>query len=245
VLLGVLILLAGCRSAEKNQDSEVHEKPVFENASIAPGPCPTATGGRDAIWCGEPRHNRALERFHTRDFGATISLCTRALEEMRGKKARGKKDASEEVRLLTLRGLARAAVHDRERANDDFTLALEVDPENVEALFARGTERLVAGDSAGAIADLSAVIRFSPECWPAFVNRGNAHAAGNDLQRALVDHAAAIELAPKRAQTWRNRGLVRMELGDREGAAEDFQRALELEPGDKKTRTRLNRLKTS
>ncbi|WAL60393.1 tetratricopeptide repeat protein [Thermocoleostomius sinensis] len=127
------------------------------------------------------------------------------------------------------RGLERAASGDYAGAIDQFTQAIELDPDFAPAYGSRGLVRAASGDMEGAILDYSRAIELDPNDAIAYGGRGVAHAETGEYEAALEDLSRSIELDPTFALTYYNRGIARTEVDDHEGAVADFTRTLELE----------------
>jgi tetratricopeptide (TPR) repeat protein len=67
------------------------------------------------------------------------------------------------VRSYINRGNALGRKGDHERAIEDYSAALEIDPQNAQAFYLRSLARKGKGDAAGAAADLASAKRIDPE----------------------------------------------------------------------------------
>src|ERR1700693_1912285 len=95
------------------------------------------------------------------------------------------------------RGVAYATAHDVDRAFDDYSEAIRLDPKNTTAYTGRGGLYLRKGDVDHAIADYNEVIQIDPGLAFGFYNRGNAYAVMSDFDRAISDLDEAIRLDPR------------------------------------------------
>jgi tetratricopeptide (TPR) repeat protein len=111
-----------------------------------------------------------------------------------------------------------------EAAIDDYTAALDADPENRDALFNRGLARARLGDRYGSTADLEHAAdlgRGNP-----FLVRGNTYAEAGADEYAREDFTRAIDRSDT-ARAYFNRGNVNRRLGDEDAAVADYEAALD------------------
>jgi tetratricopeptide (TPR) repeat protein len=126
----------------------------------------------------------------------------------------------------------RGRVRDYAGAIEDFSRAIELNPNSAEAYDSRGIAKEGLGDCAGAIEDFSRAIDLNPKYVDAYYNRGFVLRELGAYNSAIEDFSSAIELNPNSAEAYNRRGVAKAERGDREGAIEDYSRALELNPKD-------------
>jgi tetratricopeptide (TPR) repeat protein len=119
-----------------------------------------------------------------------------------------------------------------DRALQDSTSAIRIDPSQPEFFDNRGLDLAANGDYAGAIADYDEAIKIHPES-KFLTNRGDAYQARKDYDRAIVDYDAALKLDPKFQRAWNNRGAAWRRKGDRARALQDYAEAVRLDPSDK------------
>ncbi len=117
-----------------------------------------------------------------------------------------------------------------QRALEEFTRALELDPNLDEAHQNRGAIYQRRGQLDLAIADFTRAIEINPAYSNAYNNRGNAHQARGDYRTAIADYTRAIEIRPDFIMAYNNRGLARLRLGMPELAIWNFCRAIDLSP---------------
>lgn len=130
-------------------------------------------------------------------------------------------------------GLTKSRQGDFRGAIDDYTAALQINPNFSLAYNNRGNARSRLKDYQGAINDFTQAIQINRN-WgnlgiaSAYNNRGNAYAALGELQRGIVDYNQAIRLDSNNANAYYNRGLAYREQGRKRLALQDFQKAAEL-----------------
>jgi tetratricopeptide (TPR) repeat protein len=150
-------------------------------------------------------------------------------------------------------------------AIEDFTAAIEMDPNSADGFFLRGRTHYdyavtLAVELTGqppeavpflpdevteqmelAIADYTYAIELDPEYAKAYNNRGNARATLGDLELALEDYDRALELDSSLTLTYFNRGALYYGLRNYEAAISDMEEYLELVP-DAEDRGRVEEL---
>ncbi len=176
------------------------------------------------------------------------------------------------------RGMSKDSLKDRRGAIEDFTKAIELNPNYSEAYFNRGLSKAsLAGrfkfstngngtyydialektnleDRRGAIEDFTKAIELNPNYSEAYFNRGLSKASLANRKRlnsngtedtsydsafekaklegyrgAIEDYTKAIELNPNYSKAYRERGWSKNELKDKKGARLDWAKAKELE----------------
>lgn len=103
------------------------------------------------------------------------------------------------------------------------TLALEVEPGNVEVLCNRGVASRMLLRLDEALADYDRALALAPSSVIAHNNRGVALAALNRHREALEAFDAALRLQPHYAQARYGRGISRLMLGDLIGGWADYE----------------------
>jgi tetratricopeptide (TPR) repeat protein len=121
---------------------------------------------------------------------------------------------------------------DYKGAIDDWTQAININPNYAGAYNNRGITRSELGDNQSAIDDFTQAININPNCADAYCNRGNAHSELGDNQSAIDDFTQAININPNCADAYCNRGNAHSELGDKQGAIDDYTQATKIHPND-------------
>lgn len=148
-------------------------------------------------------------------------------------------------KVLFKRGLARMEQRNFSLAEIDFSMTIQLNPENEVAYYNRGFCRLRLGLYADAIEDFSKAIEFDNHNYEAFYNRGNAlrfiaddvkaaenlEAARRVYSQALEDMSYAISHNRKDPRYWRGRARVKMGLDDFRGAIRDLDVSVRLSNG--------------
>ena len=119
---------------------------------------------------------------------------------------------------------------DLDRAVNDLTTTLRLDPQRKDVYRMRALVQAALGDWTSLRDDCSAALQFLPPTAEIYSLRGTASYRLEDFEGAMADFAAAIKLAPGRPESYYNRGLARQQAGRRREALADFQHALALNP---------------
>jgi tetratricopeptide (TPR) repeat protein len=119
---------------------------------------------------------------------------------------------------------------DYKGAIDDWTQAININPNYAGAYNNRGITRSELGDNQSAIDDFTQAININPNCADAYCNRGNAHSELGDNQSAIDDFTQAININPNCADAYCNRGNAHSELGDNQSAIDDYTQAININP---------------
>jgi Tfp pilus assembly protein PilF len=137
------------------------------------------------------------------------------------------------------RGLALVRAGDEAGAIDDFTRAIERDPESAEAHRWRGHCFNFIGDYDAALADYDRAIELDPDYAWSHYARGMANHNLGRFDAALAGYTRAIELDAGFVKAWNWRGFTRQLTGDYRGAASDLEHSLDIADDDVWTLTVL------
>ena len=121
-----------------------------------------------------------------------------------------------------------AAVY--ERAIEDFTRALSLDPDNGRLHTERGRVYADIGYSEKAVADYNQAIHLNPNDANAYGNRGIVYAINGNYDQAIADYDKAISLSPNSWEIYNSRGTTYVHKGDYEKAIADYTKAIQLNP---------------
>ncbi len=129
------------------------------------------------------------------------------------------------------RGSARYfARQDLEKAVNDLTTTLRLDPQRHEVYRVRALARAALGDWTSLRDDCSAALRSLAPTAELYNLRGTACYRLEDYEGAMADFEAAVKLEPGRSESHYNRGLARQQAGRSSEALADFEQALRLNP---------------
>jgi tetratricopeptide (TPR) repeat protein len=133
--------------------------------------------------------------------------------------------------VLTSRGVAYDMIGQTDRAIDDFTAAIRLNPDHSDRYIHRGLAWAKKREFNRAIADFSVAIQRDPGgAFLALNDRGNAYEAVGEYDRAIEDYERAIQLDPSYAPAYYNRAGVYYAKLDFDRAIEDYSEAIELRP---------------
>ncbi len=134
-----------------------------------------------------------------------------------------------------VRAVTKALEKDYQGAIEDYTKAIELNPDLVEAYIKRGATRYKMGDARGALTDCNQALRINPNLSEAYYYQGRARYRLGYTQAAIEAYTQAIAREPDCAQAYYHRGLANNDLKEFVNAAEDLQKAAELfdEQGDR------------
>jgi len=134
-----------------------------------------------------------------------------------------------------VRAVEKALDKDYQGAVEDYTQAIDLNPEFVEAYIKRGATRYKLGDAREALKDCNQALRINPDLAPAYYYQGRARYRLGYTQAAIEAYTQAIRLEPDQAQAYYHRGLANNDLKEVALAVADLQKATELfsEQGDR------------
>jgi len=135
------------------------------------------------------------------------------------------------------RGNAYSELKQYEEAIEDYSKAIELNPNDAEAYNNRGTAYDELQHQEEAIGDYSKAIELDPNDAEAYNNRGNAYGELQHQEEAIGDYNKAIELNPNLAVAYLNRGVTQLQTNeDLDKAIDDFKHARDLFEGNGKER---------
>lgn len=132
------------------------------------------------------------------------------------------------AQALYARATQKAAERDYEGAIQDYTSAIEYDPDFVDAYLKRCQIRFVQGDDKNVLADCREILKLDDTVAQAYYYQGRARFQLGSAPSAIASYSQAIALDANYAQAWLHRGRARLELQDKKLAREDLTHAAEL-----------------
>jgi len=133
---------------------------------------------------------------------------------------------------FTIIGLSEERNGECEKALDEYSQALRIDPKSKLAHEFRGRILRDAGKTDDAFNDFSEAIRLDPNNHGAFVGRGLIDLSRKDFDQAIEDFSEAVRTDPDSASSYANRGLAYAYKRDFEQALINYDAALRLDPSD-------------
>lgn len=166
-----------------------------------------------------------LARYEAGDYTGAINIFTDAINE---------KSVPEEMIepavIYFYRGNSYANIGDFNSTLNDYTQAIEIDPNLAEAYNNRGITYKNKGDADSAMKDYNKAIKTDPNHAGTYNNRGNIYYYRDDFDSAIKDYNKAIELEHDFAYAYSNRGNLYKKKGDYKSAINDFNQAINIDP---------------
>jgi len=131
---------------------------------------------------------------------------------------------------LMNRGLAYADLGQWEKAIDDYSRVLEIDPTYVETYDNRGVAYCNLNQWEKAIDDFSKAIKIDSNFLRAYYNRGIAYGKIGPMDKSIADYSRLIEIYPKSDKAYANRGVDYFKLGQLDKAIVDYSMAILINP---------------
>ncbi len=133
---------------------------------------------------------------------------------------------------FVLRGVLRQDKGDLEGAIDDFSRAIDLDPDHAASWNNRGNARIERGDLAGAADDFTRAIELDPGDPSARNNLGLVLFRLGRHEEAEARFTEAIDLDGVDPIYFTNRAALRQTRGDLAGALADCEAAIAADPGN-------------
>ncbi|XP_060031436.1 tetratricopeptide repeat protein 6 isoform X2 [Erinaceus europaeus] len=118
-----------------------------------------------------------------------------------------------------------------QKAWNQFTIAIEIDPKNYLAYEGRAVVCLQMGDFFAAVQDINTAIKINTTA-EFLTNRGVIHEFMGQQQNAMKDYQAAISLDPTYSLAYFNAGNIYFHHRQFSQAIDYFSKALQFEPGN-------------
>jgi tetratricopeptide (TPR) repeat protein len=115
-----------------------------------------------------------------------------------------------------------------EKAIDELSQAIAIEPQNFEAYFWRGRAFMRRGQFEEAIGDFKKVLDLNPDYSPAYDNLGWLFFRRNEYDQSLAYLNQSIALKPENAWAHEMRSRVYFKKGDLKSALENAQTACKL-----------------
>ncbi|MEW5964808.1 MAG: tetratricopeptide repeat protein [Pseudomonadota bacterium] len=135
-----------------------------------------------------------------------------------------------DARALVKRGQAYFEALEFDKAIEDYTKAIALDPWLDEAYFGRGLALGRRGSIDEGIADLTLYLERNPQSSLGYTKRGVRYIWKGEFASAEQDLARAIELDPGNAEAHDDLGVVLARRGQHEAAIRHFETTIRLDP---------------
>jgi tetratricopeptide (TPR) repeat protein len=96
-----------------------------------------------------------------------------------------------------LEGVSNLNLNKPEKAYEDFSRAIDIDPTRADAYVGRANTLSTLGRYEEALPDYDRAIEIDPELANAYANRGSALSATGQYKKAIADYEKALELNPE------------------------------------------------
>ncbi len=135
------------------------------------------------------------------------------------------------VRAYNKRGNAYEALKKDDLAIEDYSRAIDINPDDADAYFYRGFTYRLKRDYEKAIKDYNKAIKLKPDHAAAHLHRADAYrVTGRDSELVIKDYSTAIELNPHYTHAYRHRAQVYRVKGKIDLAIKDYTKLIELDP---------------
>ena len=134
------------------------------------------------------------------------------------------------VDLLRSRGIAYHDLGEYERAESDYSRAIELYPKDSYSLYNRALVRRRLGNLPGAVEDYDGSLRLRPDNEDGYLNRGLIFLDVGAFDRAAADFTRAHELDPKDQWALADRGIAYALMNERSRAEADFAAVAAADP---------------
>jgi len=133
------------------------------------------------------------------------------------------------------RGVEALDKKDYDKAIQEFTEAIRLDPKQVNGFIYRGIAYSNKQNLDKAIDDFTEAIRLDAQMANAFYWRGTSYSKKKQFDKAIDDFTEAIRLDPKSANAFWGRGKAYASKHDDDKAIDDFTKAIRLDPKNAST----------
>ncbi|TWS94705.1 tetratricopeptide repeat protein [Reyranella sp. CPCC 100927] len=171
----------------------------------------------------------AESKQHGADAAARPQTATSASPPSDAKPA-GNDAQARQVQAHIERGADHARKGAYDRAIDEYTQAIRLQPASALAFYNRGDAYSSMGDYDRAIQDFTQALTLQSDFAMAFNGRGVAYDGKGDTDQAIRDYDQAIKLKPDYAEAFYNRGRAYKRKGQDDRATQDYDQAIRLKP---------------
>lgn len=96
-----------------------------------------------------------------------------------------------------LDGVSNLNLNKPEKALEDFTRAVEIDPARADGYLGRANALQTLGQYEASLKDYDKAISIDPKLANAYVNRGSAYSHLGEYKKAIADYEKGLALDPK------------------------------------------------
>ena len=117
-----------------------------------------------------------------------------------------------------------------DKAIDDYSQAIRLNPKAAAPYAGRGLAQAGKGDFKKAIADYDKAVQLEPEHAATYAARGSVYLREREWDKAIADCREAVRLDPTLACAYGVRGRAYVEKRNWDGAIADYTAAIRLDP---------------
>ena len=126
------------------------------------------------------------------------------------------------------RGFAYGKVKEYQKAIDDLTQVIKINPDYGNTYISRGAVYDEMGEYAEAIQDYTQAIKIDPNDEYSYFFRGISYHNMEDYSAAIQDYTEAIKINPNYENAYFNRGFLYYEMGDYPSVIQDYTEAIKI-----------------
>ncbi len=119
-----------------------------------------------------------------------------------------------------------------EKAYNDYTMAIGLDPTYAGAYANRAVLLYNTGKPQAALQDFNILLTLDPENKDGLIGRANTLSTLEMFEKALPDYNSYLKINDDDAKAWLWRGIAFSKTGDNESALPDFEKTIQLLPDD-------------
>jgi len=178
---------------------------VAAMASLGPGAALAQTEQQRTSCAGKGNASRDQQ----------ISACTAVIQS-------GKDSPKQQSITYRTRGSAYFYKSDYERAIQDYTQAVKLDPQNAEAFDNRCWTNATTNKLQDALKDCNESLRLRPNFASTTDTLGFVYLKLGQFDRAIATYSAALQIDPKSVYSLYGRGMAKLKTGDTAGGEADI-----------------------
>jgi tetratricopeptide (TPR) repeat protein len=165
---------------------------------------------------------KAVSQIARMNFAGAAATLTKLIEDV----------APQLWRPYFFRGWIRLVAKDWDRAVEDCSRAIELDPRQARVYAVRAAAHIGRNDFTAARADYDLAIQYLPRWEFVWTARAGVRLRLGDARGAVEDATQGMELGPSEPSAAFVRSQARWALGDAAGAVEDASQVIKLHPKD-------------
>ncbi len=173
----------------------------------------------------QAEHSRDWELCESHDEDVAIAACTRIIES-------GRETQENLARAHYQRAAAYDSKDDLDRAIDDYTQVLLLQPTYSDAYFFRARVYFRKREYDRAILDFSQHLLLKPDDPTTYTYRALAYHKAGHYDKAIDDYTKSVLLSPKWQLPYQGRGDTYLDNGEYDKAIGDYDEAIQLVGGN-------------